>query len=686
MSTITSEDATYWAANQASLEAPEKLKLNVLEFSKGVRSNEINENFNLIKYWIEAERLRLGGWGIVEGFEMTKNLSNYTVHVSPGIIINEHGEEIHVKETVLQSNILAEDSYKHIVERNLKVNNNGIVTLQFNMFSLNNERTITYAPPTDMMTNISTEFRVTISNSGVPLKLDLDIQAIMENKILLPHLAGQEVDVEYTYLNDRIDGIFLKADGSEYQYERGIISTSPSNQDVQDYFDNGYYLIGFAYWHVGSEIDVEFFCGDRTLRPVYVDRSNILYLNGKRYKEKTVIYFVEPNPPEENDLWYNVEEEILYIWRRDENGKYGWQIVNDLSRTVVSVHQFSIHENPEDLQTFSFEAYPELSFIPGHHQLTVLIDQVVIMEDQYTEIYPEDGEGFASGSGFKLKYPLERPSVVEVRVTHSVNSNHKRLDLFAHEAFYGASNYTVVGTDLNQVYPVECQFQCFASQIEVYKNGIQLIEGRDFNGVLLNGTVANTLYTNQLCDQFKLVAEPNRNDVISYRILRPVTSYSNLKSIIEQYEEIAQNCLEEATSVSSRLTTLSNNVSTIELDYGDTLRTHTAKISALENGKISTEEKLTASNLDPTICKGIVSGKVTFEKNASSPIIFLSGLTESDYLTVGYQPVNENTILLVEGHDYTISEVTNGINLNLISRWSGDANAKLYITALKIGM
>lgn len=689
MGTNISEDATYWVANASYVKAPEKLKLNVLDFSRGIRANEINENFDLIKYWIEAERLRIGGWGIVEGFEMTKDLSNYSVHVGPGIIINQYGEEIHVPETNpnLLSHITDEGSWHPQIETRLKIDTNGVLKLRFAMYSVAHCRTITYAPPASLMDNsIEKEFKITVSDTGRELKLNGDIQSIIENTLLIPEFAGQEVDVEYYYLNDRIDGIFLKADGSEYQYEPGLISTSPSNNVVEDYFNRGYYLIGFAYWHVGETIDVEFFCGDRTLRKVFVDKNNVLYLNGKPYKEKTVIYFVEPNPPQENDLWYNIEEEILYIWRPDENGKYGWQVVNDLSRAVVSVYRFSESQNPKDLQSFSFEGHPEMHFIPGMHQLMIIIDQVVIMEDQYTEIYPEGGEGYACGTGFKLKYPLERPSIVEVRVIRSLNTNRKRLDLFSHEAFYGVSNYTTITSASQRIFPVECQYQCFSAQIEVFKNGLRLTEGKEFNAVLINGDTATTLNKGSLCDRFKLTIAPAVNDVITYRILRPVISYSNLKSIVDQYEEIAQECLDKTDTLTNRVNTLATNVGTIENNYGTILQTHSTDILNLKNDKISTSAKLGPGNLNDTIKNGIISKKIKYEKSANSPVIFLAEFSATDYLTVGYKLGNNDMILLIEDNDYTLSSTENGVNLNLNSKWTGNASAKIYVTGLKIGV
>ena len=52
---------------------PRIYELNTLDFSLGIRAGEINDNFDLLRYWIEAERLRVGGWGIVEGFELSKD-------------------------------------------------------------------------------------------------------------------------------------------------------------------------------------------------------------------------------------------------------------------------------------------------------------------------------------------------------------------------------------------------------------------------------------------------------------------------------------------------------------------------------------------------------------------------------------------------------------------------------------
>jgi hypothetical protein len=250
-------------------------------------------------------------------------------------------------------------------------------------------------------------------------------------------------EIEYLYANDRIDGIFLKKDGSEFIYEIGLISTSPSQQVVEDYLKNGYYLIGFAYWHIGKEIDVEFITADKTLRPVFVDSKNRLYLNGVLYTGNKFIHFDEPEFPQENDVWFNTEEDVLYIFRPNKETKQKeWLPVNDLSRFSREYGVFLEAENPEDLQTFLFDSKENLRFIPNKNQLTIIIDQVVVMRDQYEELYDEAIYDDANnGCGFKLKHPLDRPSVVEVWVDHNVVSKNQDLDLFSHDAAFVRNDY-----------------------------------------------------------------------------------------------------------------------------------------------------------------------------------------------------------------------------------------------------
>ena len=667
-----------------SIQIPDKSKLNTLDFSSGIRSEELNENFRLLEYWIEAERLRIGGWGLVEGFELTKNIItnneaqgnkfwSATINVSPGLLINEDGKEVRVGEYTF--NILP-PRYTEITEI-VESDENGLITLTHPMYSNTYHHVVYYFPHANETEIDENEFSIIDTESGDSAILNRDIEYIEENtvKLISSYWKNMKFEVTYLYSEDRIDPIFLYKDGTEYKdpMPLGMISTSPSEQVIQDYLQNGWYLIGLAYWHVGRSVDVEFLTGDRTLRKVFVDKNNVLYLNGKRYIEKTLIYFIEPENPVENDMWFNVEDEVLYIWRKNEKDVYEWLPVNDLSRSITSIHQFTEAENPEDLQTFSFEAYPELAFIPGHNQLTVIIDQVVIMRDQYEEIYNEHGEGLPSGTGFKLKRPLERPSLVEVRVLHNMNTNRKKIDLFAHQSLFGTSGtYKVTNVD-NKIFNAKCHYQCFNSQIEVFLNGIRLVEGTDFNPILIDGTVATQNDVENECDKFQIEKTLHNNDIILFRVLRPMAAYSNMQAVVERYENLLDDYTEQIETINNNFTTKVTELETSNRQLAAQIQSNSAAISMLQGQGGAT---------------GVIIGKINLICDITGRIIFLTGVKTTDYINVAYIPSSgSNPIMLFENlNDYTVAATTGGINLTLNSKWTDDALAKLYVTGLNIGV
>lgn len=688
-------------------------RLNVLNFALGIRAEEINENFNLLKYWIEAERLRIGGWGLVEGFELSKivtqvrDVLDFQIHVSKGILINEKGEEIHVDEWTSPSIPVHKDQ----VAETLTVDSNGILNLQYPVYSNRWRHVIYYAPEQQKIGDIpSAKFIQEVINSGElkiyeadtnrPIDPYSDIVYIAEKKICLhPKWVGKELRIEYLHADDRFDAIFVKNDGSEYLYtpiETGIISTRPSIPNVQDYFDQGWLLIGFAYWHVGQEVDVEFFTGDRTLRKVFVDRNNILYLNGKPYEEKTVIYFEEPLEPEENYLWYDTVTEILYIWRKGEDGEYGWQPVNDLARGITQVYQFDETENADDLQTLNFKNHPELFFMPGKHQITVIIDQVVIMEDQYEELYynqeeieqlKEDADAYEEqlqqiskhlcGYGIRFKYPLERPSIIEVRVNHDLNTRKHDEDLFQHTyVFTQTGQYTVSD---QSTFDTKCEYEYGASQLEVFRNGLKLTPA-EYDEIRKSST-------SELCNRFS-VHEVVPGDVIDFRVLRAISSYANFKLIIKEYEDSIKAL---RTHVNENVTAINQSQEIIRAEQNtlnETTADHTARINTLEENVLTKTVPVEKENLANELQNGIIAGKINKRFKTNVQRMFLENVRPDDYLTIAYESSTDPTLLLlseIKG-DYTLEAVDDGCYLYPDPKWLDDAEAFIYITGLRIGV
>lgn len=656
-------------------------KLNDLDFSAGIKAQYINENFDLVRRWIEAERLRIGGWGLVEGFELSRDLSDFTVHVTEGMLINEDGEEVHVDEHTFQ---VGPPVYKDMVEE-LTVGAEGVITLSFAPYSNIQKHTIIYNPP-EYSELSSDEFNIINLDTGSHLTTR-DIRFIDENICIVNNeLAGAKVKVTYLYANDRIDGILLKKDGSEYIYEIGIISTSPTQQVIQDYLKNGYYLIGFAYWHIGKEIDVQFITTDRNFRPVFVDEDNNLYLNGVLYTGNKFIYFVEPEYPKENDLWYDTENEILYIWRPDENGEYEWKAINDLSRFSREYGYFSEDENPDDLQTFTFEEKPNLRFVPGQNSLTIVIDQVLVMRDQFTELYEQStyDDNAVTGYGFKLNNPLERPSIVEVYVDHSVNVKNQEKELFLHTAgFIDSGSFSV--TDENTTdFTCTGDYEINEKQLEVWLNGVRLIFPDQYCELTRDNETTTVEDYQTLTNKFRVLVALKPEDIVSYKITRLMSTYDNLRVVTDALNEKVDSAVKNLDDTRLELDTVIDNVNNTLEEITDANTKLAEEVTRISNDMVSKSEGVSIDDLQDEIKDNLTDGTIYFVQNANSSLITMRTLKEEDYLSIFW--IQDLTrLILIRNEDYTVSpSADGGVDIELEPKWIAD-NARIYIEGISLG-
>ena len=656
-------------------------KLNDLDFSAGIKAQYINENFDLVRRWIEAERLRIGGWGLVEGFELSRDLSDFTVHVTEGMLINEDGEEVHVDEHTFQ---VGPPVYKDMVEE-LTVGAEGVITLSFAPYSNIQKHTIIYNPP-EYSELSSDEFNIINLDTGSHLTTR-DIRFIDENICIVNNeLAGAKVKVTYLYANDRIDGILLKKDGSEYIYEIGIISTSPTQQVIQDYLKNGYYLIGFAYWHIGKEIDVQFITTDRNFRPVFVDEDNNLYLNGVLYTGNKFIYFVEPEYPKENDLWYDTENEILYIWRPDENGEYEWKAINDLSRFSREYGYFSEDENPDDLQTFTFEEKPNLRFVPGQNSLTIVIDQVLVMRDQFTELYEQStyDDNAVTGYGFKLNNPLERPAIVEVYVDHSVNVKNQEKELFLHTAgFIDSGSFSV--TDENTTdFTCTGDYEINEKQLEVWLNGVRLIFPDQYCELTRDNETTTVEDYQTLTNKFRVLVALKPEDIVSYKITRLMSTYDNLRVVTDALNEKVDSAVKNLDDTRLELDTVIDNVNNTLEEITDANTKLAEEVTRISNDMVSKSEGVSIDDLQDEIKDNLTDGTIYFVQNANSSLITMRTLKEEDYLSIFW--IQDLTrLILIRDEDYTVSpSADGGVDIELEPKWIAD-NARIYIEGISLG-
>ncbi len=658
-------------------------KLNNLDFSPGIKAEYINENFDLIRRWLDAERLRAGGWGIVEGFDLSCDIEKFTIKCSQGIIINEHGEEVRVDEKEF---VIGPPVAKEIPEKEYKVNEESIIELEYSIYSDIFHHMINYDPPKNNDLDLSELVIKNKDNGNIINKSDI-IQ-VYDNKVVLrKEFANADVTVKHLSSDDRTDAIFLYKDGTEYKLLTGISSSNPSQQEIEEQLKNGYYLIGFAYWHIGDVIDVEFITIDRTLRPIYVNDNNVLYLNGEVYNGNNSIVFVEPKPAKENDLWYDLEHDILYIWRTDEDYNGKWKVVNDLSRFSTEYGKFSVDMMPEDMQTFDFgDRLKNCRFEPGKNQLRIIIDQTVIMQDQYEELVNKDEKnGVNTGYGFKLKYPLDYPSTVEVYVNHSV-STQDNADLFQRiAAFIDSACYDLI-EDLEQpVFETYGEYEIGHSQLEVWHNGIRIEKNKGFVELTQGENVADIENAGELTNKFKLLISTKSGDVISYKITRHMSSYDNFMHVVDEINNRMENSLkkiEEITETLGEVTEDTNKlVDTIQLDLSNTI----SKVNELDEDVIKKSEKVSVENLSNDLKSKLFERAIyaTVNITDNSGIFTVNNLKSSDFITIHWKYDNQRNILM-RNVDYEISDTEVGIEIQLDPSWAM-SDSVIYIEAISLG-
>lgn len=622
-------------------------KLTILDFTKSIRSSEINHNFSVVKGWMERERLRVGGWGVVEGFEFSYPNNDFVVHVGEGIFINKKGEEVFID----AAQILCDEPAYETITETLQVSDDGKITLKYSPYSPTGLGLIYYSPP---------EYSVKPSNDELTILDTTDMStkiapvSVVDNVITVSALdwSGRTVKVTYRYCDDRIDAILINNDGI-YHKEIGINSTNPSkaNLDLTDM-----YIIGFAHWIIGRTISVEFIVDGRTYRKVYVNQNNVLYLNGKVYTEPKWIYFVEPEEPEENDVYYDKDNNTLMIYVNGE-----WIVMNDFTTSLLrSLKMWTADENPEDLQTFMFsDDEMDLRYVPNKNCLEIVIDQQVLMADQYTEIVQEGSKEYlASGIGFKLNEPLDRATVVQCTINHNVKNGpltnvFQRAAIFTYE-----NNFVYAESNTEKLFETELSYTTNTSQLEVFVNGLRLTKDVGFRELKPDGQTKPNSTDSLSSTYFKVLSDLSAGDTVTYKISRYVWSYDQLNLMMEEIENKADTALSIANTNTTSIKNIDKNIQDLKNDFNQQLVSITAQINAMSQYRLKSE-KITESDLADAVKKKLLNSFETTSFGSTETITGdakINNITSDDIVYVNY--VNGSTSMrLIEGEnaDYVIT-------------------------------
>lgn len=375
----------------------ENKKMQLIDFSQGIKSSEIQHNFDVVQYQIDKERISVAGAGISYGLGFTVN--DFTLTINEGCLINNKGQEVYIDSTTIevQKPILIEK-----IERDLVVN-------QYNRVYLSETP---YAP-----NRLTVSENVDIKLAGISINRSGTEDAVpiasVEGKVLnlkpiVGTLEGMLVDVKYYYTYKRRDVVYIDNE-FKIQYREGITSPSPSIPalDKSEYS----YILGYVEVN-GHTVDaltnkikasMKIIKEFKSIRNVYSDENNKLYLCGTPFESLKVIHLVEPSDPEENTFWYDLSTNRLKIWRATD--------------TYTFVKEYTVETSDPNAE---HKFRTDIPYLYRAGQLSVYVNGKLLGSTQYkegTDLTPDQQrEGYIFSSEFQVVSKLERGDKVSYRI------------------------------------------------------------------------------------------------------------------------------------------------------------------------------------------------------------------------------------------------------------------------------
>ena len=286
-------------------------KLHIIDFSDGIRSEEIQENFEMLNGEISRERLSIGGSGIASGLEIEPIVSDsqFAIKVSAASIVDNNGDEIYIEEQLI--NIERPRLSKQLEYLTADINNQ--VVLKEVPYMLNRVCPVQYG---DSLAEAYSGIKILYQNSANSDDY-IRVKSVKGKVLILTGLIRRQVAVEYYSTAKRIDVVYIDENNKVQVKSSSITSTTPSVIMPEKYK----YLI--AYIQIENE-----FMNDpqdtphaniivkkdlRTSRNLYTDDNGTLYICGTAFDDLHLISTEEPTDPKPNQLWLN--ENTLYTYQ-----------------------------------------------------------------------------------------------------------------------------------------------------------------------------------------------------------------------------------------------------------------------------------------------------------------------------------------------------------------------------------
>lgn len=379
------------------------MALNIIDFSNGIRPEEIQENFEYLQNQLSRERASVGGVGIASGLEITVHADqiSFGIELSSGSIIDEEGEEIFIDGKMIPIDPPILYQYKET----LNLSSDRTVQLKHIPYSLDRRLPAQYASSYEP--EIS---GITIKHRGSLYADDfIRVRNIQDRIVTVAGALLNDLEVTYSYTAKRIDTLYIDKD-LNIQIKEGTTSTTPSAilpsdakyliayLEIDSEFIDEDYNIPHAYIYVKNDL--------RSIRNLYTDSEGTLYICGVPFDDLQIIHLREPENPKPNTLWLNMGDNTLYCWRATDEFIYK----NKIEVTTDFIEQ----DNAELI----FSTY--MDFRIGDNELSVYLnDSLLRINVDYEEVSNDlptyagnEGEAL-KGNQFRILQTINRPDGFE---------------------------------------------------------------------------------------------------------------------------------------------------------------------------------------------------------------------------------------------------------------------------------
>ena len=343
------------------------MTLHIIDFSDGIRSEEIQDNFDILDNQIKRTRLSVGGSGIASGLDITPIVTEnqFAIKISQASIVDDNGNETFIEEQIV--NIERPKLSKQREYLNADINNQ--VQLKEIPYMLDRTQPAQYGNSlSSLYTGINISYQNSISTDDY-----IRVKAINGNTLTLTGLTRRQVVVEYYSTAKRIDTVYLDEHNKISVKTSSITSTTPSAILPEKYnYLIAYILIDDNHMVDSNDTphaDIILKKDLRKTRNIYTDKNGILYLNGVAFNDLHLITTEEPADPKPGQLW--LKDNTLYVWQSVDNYTYKRNI------EITSAYDFTGYH---DIQT-------NIDYCINKEQLKVYINSVQLQKTEYDELF-----------------------------------------------------------------------------------------------------------------------------------------------------------------------------------------------------------------------------------------------------------------------------------------------------------